>query len=55
MEREEQWQEQGGGEQTEEGGPSGAPVEPTEPEVEAPNESESEGGGDEGESPAGAA
>lgn len=39
MEREEQWQEQGGGEQAGEGGPSGA-------DVDGPNES-APGGGDE--------
>ena len=47
MEREEQWQEQGGGEQSTEGGPAG--VDPA--DVDAPNESAPGSGDDDKEFP----
>jgi hypothetical protein len=47
MEREEQWQQEGGGEQTGEGGPTG--VDPA--DVDGPNESAPGGGDDEGDFP----
>lgn len=50
MKREEQWQEQGGGEQTDEGGPSGADI-----DVDGPNESAPGSGDEEGDFPTEAA
>ena len=48
MEREQEWQEQSGGEQSDEGGPAGVP-----PDVDGPNESTP--GDEEGEFPTEAA
>ena len=50
MEREREWQEQGGGEQTDEGGPTGVP-----PDLDGPSAGAPASGDDEGEFPTEAA